>query len=187
MSRRLRLAPFLQIAVPALLTAVFSSDANATPYEFLFTPTEAILLATGTTIAPGTKFDLPELKVQFPGYEFESAEEEGQTVWYVFSRRDDEGVGVGGISLYLDFDDPSMIDFIGGGEGVIDAAGATAGVSLIDSYRATDAKCDAGIDYVWESEISPTIAYSVDTEECGAEVNLPSYSTDRELTTLDRA
>jgi hypothetical protein len=43
----------------------------------------------------------------------------------------------------------------------------------------------AGIDYQCESEVAPTITYSLDwNDECGDQIAFPSYSEDKKLTTL---
>ena len=47
-------------------------------------------------------------------------------VSYVFTKRDAEGVGQGGINIYLDRNGSSVIDMISGGDGVLDPIGANA-------------------------------------------------------------
>ena len=168
-----------------LVPCCWSTICVAEPYEFLFTANKAISLANGSSIAPASKFDEKALRAMLPGYEFERGEEEGEKVWYVYARKNGEGAGQGGISIYLDSENDSISASIAGGEGVIDSVGATKGMPLTEVYRARRVKCDAGLDYTCASEFSQNAYYVVDGDSCGPGVAFPSYYDKHKLTTLD--
>lgn len=172
-----------RILAGLIVAAVIASAAVAAPVEFLFTPDKAIFLANRTEIVPGMKFDEPTLRALLPEYEFEAAAEEGQQVWYVYARKDAEGVGQGGINIYINPD--NVIELISGGEGIVDSAGATTGLPLTQVYKSTRAKSGGDFAYTCESEISPNIVYVLDKDDCGSNVEFKDYFIDKRMTTLD--